>query len=250
MKRFIGLLFIFQSAYTQLPKTEFSKQKPLQNEPFTIKYIVEGESEKGRIEGNKNFHVINTSFPTNIHINNYSAISYSFLLVATKSGNIELPIFTYSQDNKTKTVKHVKILIDKNKITSADSIAIFDSLKFDISKFIKPIKKDDFDSTKTEIKIDYPKAAVKSGEVFTVSYRTNDKEFVNWKKVDLSPNIIIVSGPGLSTSMTIINGKMTNFSSYTYTFKMMDKGSYTIPGAIMISKRKQTQADSIVIKVE
>jgi hypothetical protein len=153
------------------------------------------------------------------------------------------------QDKKTKKIKAVKIVIDKNKILPSDSAAIFDSLQ--PKPFIfKPIKKDDFDSSKTEIKIDYPQTAVKRGEQFTVEYRTNDKEYKDWKQVAISPNIIVVSGPELNTSMTVVNGVITKFSSFTYTFKIMDKGTYVIPGAILSSEKKKTQANSITIHVE
>jgi len=66
------------------------------------------------------------------------------------------------------------------------------------------------------------------------------------------PNFDILMGPSVSssTSMSIMNGKMTKSSEYSYTYilRAQSEGTYTIPPASIKSGRNVYQSNSVTIK--
>ena len=66
-------------------------------------------------------------------------------------------------------------------------------------------------------------------------------------------NFDVLNGPsqGSSSSISIVNGKMTQSSSYTYTYTLAAKkeGSYTIPGIVFSVNGNQVKANSVTVNV-
>ncbi len=92
---------------------------------------------------------------------------------------------------------------------------------------------------------------VREGEQFNLTYSL-DQQPDNVQLPDMN-NFQVLGGPSTSssTSVQIINGKMTRSSSVSYTYMLTanSKGKYTIPPATATVKGKTYQSNSISIEV-
>ncbi len=89
------------------------------------------------------------------------------------------------------------------------------------------------------------------GEYFQLSFILNEKPS-SLPKLNFQ-NFSFINGPSVSSSssMSIINGKMSSNSSYTYTYVFVanKEGTYTIPSITFSSGKDQTQSNSLTIRV-
>ena len=101
-----------------------------------------------------------------------------------------------------------------------------------------------------EFTVSAPKV-VSAGEQFRLTYSVNTRP-----SQFLPPqfeNFIILAGPSTSSnsSVQIINGKMTQSYSYTYTYILQasKEGNFTLPPAEITVKRKKYVSDPLQIEV-
>jgi len=89
------------------------------------------------------------------------------------------------------------------------------------------------------------------GEQFSLTLSFNSSGGEDLRMPDLS-NFDILMGPSQSssTSMSIMNGKMTQTSEYSYTYilRAQSEGTFTIPPASIKSRRDVYQSNSMTIK--
>lgn len=94
--------------------------------------------------------------------------------------------------------------------------------------------------------------AVVSGQQFRLSYTVNSHSVKDFRTGDIT-DFSILSGPNRSssTSMNIINGKVSNSSTITYTYILMGEkeGTFTIPAATIVVEGKQMSSNTVTIKV-
>ena len=96
-----------------------------------------------------------------------------------------------------------------------------------------------------------PKAVV-SGERFRITYKVNTRDAKEFRAPDMK-NIQILTGPATSTSSstTIINGKVENSTTITYTFTAVayDEGEIQLDGATIKAGGKQITSNKLTINV-
>ena len=96
-----------------------------------------------------------------------------------------------------------------------------------------------------------PKAVV-VGERFRITYKVNTRDAKEFRAPDMK-NIQILTGPATSTSSstTIINGKVENSTTITYTFTAVayDEGEVELDGATIKAGGKQITSNKLTIKV-
>ena len=96
-----------------------------------------------------------------------------------------------------------------------------------------------------------PKAVV-VGERFRITYKVNTRDAKEFRAPDMK-NIQILTGPATSTSSstTIINGKVDNSTTITYTFTAVasDEGEVELDGATIKAGGKQITSNKLTIKV-
>ena len=77
-------------------------------------------------------------------------------------------------------------------------------------------------------------SAVVRGERFRISYKVTDASPKQFRAPDMK-GLSVLAGPSTSTSQstTVVNGKVTSSSSYTYTFIVVgdEEGDYKLDGA-------------------
>ncbi len=92
---------------------------------------------------------------------------------------------------------------------------------------------------------------VEVGEYFQLSFVLNDKPS-SLPKMNI-PNFTLINGPNVSSSssISIVNGRMTSNSSYTYTYVFVanKEGTYTFPAVTFSSGKEQTQSNALTIRV-
>ncbi|MBO4739213.1 MAG: protein BatD [Bacteroidales bacterium] len=92
---------------------------------------------------------------------------------------------------------------------------------------------------------------VEVGEYFQLSFVLNDKPS-SLPKMNIQ-NFTLINGPNVSSSssISIVNGKMTSNSSYTYTYVFVanKEGTYTFPSVTFSSGKEQTQSNALTIRV-
>ncbi len=103
--------------------------------------------------------------------------------------------------------------------------------------------------------ISFVTSAPKTVEVnrnFRLSYKINRGKVKDPKMATLD-NFVILSGPNRSSSssMSIINGKMTSEQSVTFTYILVatEEGTFTIPGATVTVDGEEIASNSVTIRV-
>ena len=95
-------------------------------------------------------------------------------------------------------------------------------------------------------------SVVEVGERFRVQYSVNTQNVSNFSYPQFT-GFDVIYGPSTSsqTSMQIINGKMSQSSSYTYTFTLMAQktGTFTIPPASIVANGDTYKSQSVKIQV-
>ena len=93
---------------------------------------------------------------------------------------------------------------------------------------------------------------VVSGEQFRLTYTVNTQKVREFRAPSMD-GFEVLMGPSSSrqSSRSIINGKMTSTSSITYTYILVaeKEGTYKISGANIVADGKNTQSNSLTIKV-
>ena len=84
--------------------------------------------------------------------------------------------------------------------------------------------------------------------VFTVTYKLDGANGSNFDPPDFSP-FEIVSGPNQQSSMTIVNGKMTQYIAYEYSLYGDKKGKFQIPPASIMVNGKLLRSNPLSIEV-
>ncbi len=84
--------------------------------------------------------------------------------------------------------------------------------------------------------------------VFTVKYTLDGAKGSRFSPPDFSP-FEIVSGPSQQTSMSIVNGAVTQFMAFEYTLYSNKKGKFVIPPASISVNGKTLKSNSISIEV-
>lgn len=94
--------------------------------------------------------------------------------------------------------------------------------------------------------------AVEVNQHFRLSYKINRGK-VKEPKIASLDNFDILSGPNRSSSssMSIVNGKMTSEQSVTFTYILVAtaEGTFTIPGATVVVDGEEITSNSVTIKV-
>ena len=92
------------------------------------------------------------------------------------------------------------------------------------------------------------KAKVAVGESFQISYTLNSSGS-NFKEPPLKKDFDVFSGPNQSTSMSFVNGTMSQSITLSYIIAAKKEGKVTIPPASIVVNGATIQSNSIVIEV-
>ena len=94
--------------------------------------------------------------------------------------------------------------------------------------------------------------AVVLGERFRITYKVNTNNVKEFRAPDMK-SINILSGPNTSTSssMSVVNGKVTSSYTLTYTYVAIatEEGSVELDGATIKADGKQVTSNKLTIKV-
>ncbi|MBR6371131.1 MAG: protein BatD [Bacteroidaceae bacterium] len=95
-------------------------------------------------------------------------------------------------------------------------------------------------------------SAVVRGERFRISYKVTDASPKQFRAPDMK-GLSVLAGPSTSTSQstTVVNGKVTSSSSYTYTFIVVgdEEGDYKLDGATITVGKDTYTSNGLTIKV-
>ena len=95
-------------------------------------------------------------------------------------------------------------------------------------------------------------SAVVRGERFRISYKVTDASPKQFRAPDMK-GLSVLAGPSTSTSQstTVVNGKITSSSSYTYTFIVVgdEEGDYKLDGATITVGKDTYTSNGLTIKV-
>ena len=97
------------------------------------------------------------------------------------------------------------------------------------------------------IKVEVSSDTVHVGEMVEVKYT-----FENGEGKFTSPDITglpLISGPNVSSSFMIVNGKKSSSQSYTYIFRPNAEGEILIPASTYSENGKREDIESVVITV-
>ena len=90
------------------------------------------------------------------------------------------------------------------------------------------------------------------GERFRITYRLSDATPKQFRAPDMK-GLSVLAGPSTSTSQStsIVNGKVTTTSSYTYTFIVVaeEEGEYKLDGATVTVGKETYTSNGLTIKV-
>ena len=83
---------------------------------------------------------------------------------------------------------------------------------------------------------------------FTVTFTLDGEKGSRFTPPDFSP-LEVVSGPSRQTSMTVVNGKVSQMMAFEYTLYSNKKGKFTIPPATILVKGKTLKSNPLLIEV-
>ena len=89
---------------------------------------------------------------------------------------------------------------------------------------------------------------VVKGTTFNVKYEINNNSISSLQKPDFRP-FKIIAGPNKSMSTSIINGRHSSSSSYSFTLMATEEGRFTIPPAVLINRGKTISSNPLTIEV-
>lgn len=83
---------------------------------------------------------------------------------------------------------------------------------------------------------------------FSVEFKVENAQANDFEAPDFK-DFVVVGGPSTNSSVTIINGKMSQTMSYVYYLQAKTKGSFAIKSAKVILNDKEYKTDKIKIEV-
>ncbi|HMP28557.1 MAG TPA: BatD family protein [Saprospiraceae bacterium] len=101
--------------------------------------------------------------------------------------------------------------------------------------------------SQSSITVELSSDSVLTGEIIEVKYILENVE-TKFQIPDLS-DFTVVSGPSVSQSMSIINGKKSQKASYTLYIIMRQEGTFYLPGFMLETVSKTIEVPSIPVKV-
>ncbi len=99
-----------------------------------------------------------------------------------------------------------------------------------------------------KIEIETSSNSIGEGDYVEVTYRLNSSKVKNFNPGKLD-GLQIVNGPSTSQNTTIVNGKISSFSTYNYYMQPTKTGTVSISGATAIINGKKVVAPKKTIKV-
>ena len=97
------------------------------------------------------------------------------------------------------------------------------------------------------IKVEVSSDTIRVGEIVEVKYT-----FENGEGQFTSPDLTglpLISGPNVSSSFMIVNGKKSSSQTYTYIFRPVEEGQILLPPSTYTENEKQEIIQSVLITV-
>jgi hypothetical protein len=92
------------------------------------------------------------------------------------------------------------------------------------------------------------KETVALNSKFKLEFKLENAQGTNFQAPDFD-DFIVVGGPSTSSSMSIINGEVTQSISYVYYLKPKETGSFTVKAAKIKAGNKDLKTEKLSIKV-